>query len=399
MRTITFRTALAVSLLQAGSVAAQPEPEDPAAGAPAHPDPAAVTPEVAPVAVTEPTAVASAEDPPHGEAEAADASLIKLSGHVAATYNYNLMKPAGGVTPFHSYTAPHNTFLLNQAHLAVTGSDDKFAYAVEIDAGTDAFLNTYLSPVGPSYFDIQEAYVSYTAASGLGFKAGKFVTYNGIEVIESPANPTISRGFLFGLAEPATNVGALGTYKISDTLDVALGAVSGWDLIVDNNDNKTIVAKLGVTKEKLGLVISSYAGKETNNTDWRATLDATAVIKMAKMDLWLQANVGFEEGVAAMGEDGMWMGFGVQPVMRIDDKLSLCGRVEAFLDGDGARTGAEQTLINVSVAPAYKVHERVTIRAEARLDFSSEDVFQSDDATADPGAMQVIGLTEAAVTF
>jgi len=388
MRISTFRTALAVSLLYAGSAAAQPTPPEgapPVEPPPAEPPVETVAAPVETTATAEATADPTGPDststklPPHGEPEPADTALLKLSGHVASTFNYNLMDPAGGVTPFHSYTAPHNTFLLNQAHVALTGADDHFSYAVEIDAGTDAVINS-----GGSYFDIQEAYVTYTADSGLGFKAGKFVTFNGIEVIESPANPTISRGFLFGLAEPYAHVGAL-------------GAVSGWDLIVDNNDNKTIVAKLGVTKEKLGLVLSSYAGKETNNTDWRATFDATAVLKLTKMDLWLQGNVGFEEGVAAMGEDGMWMGFGVQPVYHLDDKLSLCGRLEAFLDGDGARTGAEQTLINVSVTPSYKVHEHVTVRFEGRLDFSTEDVFVNVDG--DAGAIQVIALSEASVAF
>lgn len=401
MRLSTFRTAFAASLLYAGSAAAQPTPPEGAPPVEPPTEPPTVTPPVETSdAAVEASATAEATGPdstttklpPHGEPEPADTSLLELSGHVAATYNYNFMDPAGDTTPLHSYTALHNTFLLNQAHVALTGADDHFSYAVEIDAGTDAVINS-----GGSYFDIQEAFVTYTAASGLGFKAGKFVTFNGIEVIESPANPTISRGFLFGLAEPYTHVGALGTYKISDTLDVALGAVNGWDLIVDNNDNKTIVAKLGVTQEKFGLVLSSYAGKETNNTDWRATFDATAVIKMAKMDLWLQGNVGFEEGVAAMGEDGMWMGFGVQPVFHVDDKLSLCGRLEAFLDGDGARTGADQTLVNLSVTPSYKLGEHVTVRFEGRLDISTEDAFVNVDGKA--GAMQVIALSEASVAF
>ncbi len=367
--------------LWTATAAAQPVPETeapveaaPVEAAPVEPPPAA--------------------PPPPAEVDADRPSLAPtLSGHVAATYNFNFMDPALGTTPFHSYTAKHNSFLLNHAHVMIAGSDEAIAYSVEIDAGTDAIFNT----VG-SYFDVQEAWVSYTAPSGLGFKAGKFVTFNGIEVIESPSNPTISRGFLFGLAEPFAHVGVLGIYQASDTLDFAVGAVNGWDLIVDNNDNKTLVAKVGVTQDKLGLIVSAYAGKETGE-NYRATLDATAVVKLAKLDLWLQGNVGFEEGVALDGEDAMWMGFGVQPVFKIDDKLSLGARLEAFIDGDGARTTVDQTLINVSVAPAYKVHDRVTVRAEGRLDFSTEDVFVSDDVTADPGAIQVIALTEASVAF
>src|SRR5688500_5962825 len=173
--------------------------------------------------------------------EAATPSLAPtISGFIDGTYNYNFNHPAAGVTPYHTYTAPHHSFLLNAAHLALTGGDGKLSYALEIDAGTDAFVNTL-----DDDFDVQEAWAAYTTDLGLGFKVGKFVTFNGIEVIESGANPTISRGFLFGLAEPFTHVGALVTYKISDQLDVAAGAVNGWDVMVDNNSTKTMVGKLG----------------------------------------------------------------------------------------------------------------------------------------------------------
>ena len=41
----------------------------------------------------------------------------------------------------------------------------------------------------------------------LTLTGGKFVTYEGIEVIEGPVNPTLTRGFLFGLAEAIGHVG------------------------------------------------------------------------------------------------------------------------------------------------------------------------------------------------
>jgi hypothetical protein len=317
-----------------------------------------------------------------------------LSGFVDATYNYNFSQPAGGLSPYHSYTQKHHSFLLNSAHLAVVGSSDSVAYLVEIDAGTDAALNS-----GGSLVDVQEAWVAYTADSGIGFKAGKFVTYNGIEVIENPANPTISRGFLFGLAEPATHVGALGTYRISDQLDVALGVVNGWDLMVDNNSSKTIVAKFGVTTDAFLLTLSALAGPEraTNNDDWRVTFDATGMYKLPTVDLWFQANSGMEQGLAAGGDSATWFGVGVQPVIHLTDTFALGTRLELFDDLDGARTGAEQMLINVSVAPAITLSEHVVMRAEARVDISNEDSYVNSDG--DAGSIQLIGLTEAMVIF
>lgn len=378
----------------AGSAAAQPD-EDETTGAPVE-DPAAgatVGAEAAPIEAT--TATEAEALPEEAAAEEPAATLApKISGHVNGTYNYNFLKPADGINRFHSYSVADNTFMLNAAHLAITGSDDRMFYAVEIDAGTDAVVNTL-----DDDFDLQEAYLGYTSEGGIGFKVGKFVTYNGIEVIESPANPTISRGFLFGLVEPFGHVGGVVTYKISDTLDVAVGMVNGWDVIVDNNDVKTFVGKLGVTTEKVLMTVSAYAGPERagNNDDWRTTFDVTGVAKLAMMDLWFQANYGMEAGLAAGGEAASWFGAGVQPIYKVNDDLALGARVEVLADSDGARTGGEQTLFNISVAPAYHVYGPITMRAEARVDVSSEEAFI--DADGAPGTTQIVALTEAIVAF
>ncbi|HUS67334.1 MAG TPA: outer membrane beta-barrel protein [Kofleriaceae bacterium] len=338
------------------------------------------------------------QDPPPetvipSESETSPSLAPTVSGFIDGTYNYNFNHPAGGVTPYHTYTAPHHSFLLNAAHVALTGSDGKVSYAVEIDAGTDAFVNTL-----DDDFDIQEAWVSYTSDIGLGFKAGKFVTFNGIEVIESGSNPTISRGFLYGLAEPFTHVGALATYKISDQMDVAAGVVNGWDVMVDNNSLKTLVGKFGLNLDTFILTLSAYSGPEQplDDDDWRTTFDATAMVKLGTIDLWLQANLGTEENAAADG-DATWTGLGVQPVFHLNEELSLGARAELFSDNDGARTGFDQTLFNVSVTPAYALTRNLILRAEGRLDVSSEDVYADTDG--DASSSQVIALGEALVVF
>lgn len=371
-----WRTTIAAVTLLLSSPA-QAQRLDPA-GAPPPADPA---PETA---------------PPEPEAPASLSPAI--SGFVDGTYNYNFNRPAAGVTPYHTYTAPHHSFLLNAAHVALTGSDGKLSYAVEIDAGTDAFVNTL-----DDDFDIQEAWVSYTGEMGLGFKAGKFVTFNGIEVIESGSNPTISRGFLFGLAEPFTHVGALGTYKISDQMDVAVGVVNGWDVMVDNNSLKTLVGKFGLTMDQFLVVLSAYSGPEQplNDDDWRTTFDATGMVKVGTIDLWFQANFGTEEnagdGPPADPGDATWTGIGVQPVFHLSEALTLGARAELFSDNDGARTGLDQTLFNVSVTPGYKLTQNLILRAEGRVDISSEDVYVDTDGEA--SSSQIIALGEALVVF
>jgi len=358
----------------AQGVAPEPEPE-PAAAPPVDPAPPAPPP---------------TEAPP-GEAPAA--SGPKLSGFVDATYNYNANKPANGVNAFHTYTGPHNSLLLNAAHLALTGSSGPVAYAIEVDYGHDAVVDS-----GDDDVDVQEAYVAYAAPSGLGFKAGKFVTFNGIEVIESINNPTISRGLLFGLAEPFTHVGGMVTYRASDTLDFALGAVNGWDVVLDNNNAPTFIAKVGVTGDGYTVVASGNAGPEQpeNKQDWRTTFDLTGMVKVGPVDLWLQGNVGREENVPDIG-DASWYGAGVQPIAHLAERLALGARAEVFVDSDGARSGVAQRIVNVSLTPAFTVASGLVVRGEARLDVSDQMVFE--DAEEEMSKHQAVGLGEVVWSF
>src|SRR5689334_3866063 len=116
-RTTITATALLLSLLSTPALAQTLDPSG--APPPADPPPEAVT----------------ATDT--AEPEATPSLTPTLSGFIDGTYNYNFNHPAAGVTPFHTYTAEHHSFLLNAAHVALTGGDGKMAYAVEIDAGSD----------------------------------------------------------------------------------------------------------------------------------------------------------------------------------------------------------------------------------------------------------------------
>ncbi|MBI2505700.1 MAG: porin [Candidatus Latescibacteria bacterium] len=326
----------------------------------------------------------------------AGAESPALSGFIDATYNRNLQSGDSGPTTnqHHSFDAQANSFLLNAVHLAATGSSgEELSYAIEVDMGTDAAaINSGGLGTGDE-MDLQEAYVTYRKPdSKLGFKAGKFVTYNGIEVIESGANPTVTRGYLFGLAEPYTHTGIVATYQLSQALDVHLGAVNGWDLFVDNNTRPTGVVKLGYSGgDPLALTVSAYLGPEQagNTDDSRMSVDATGVSKSVKnLDLWFQVNYGSEAKVAA-GEDASWLGFGLQPLYHFSEKTCLGVRYEYFKDSDGARSGTTQALQNISIAPAYYLTKSLLSRLEVRADMSDEDVFTDSDGEATGQQLQV----------
>ena len=65
--------------------------------------------------------------------------------------------------------------------------------------------------------------------NGLDIYAGKFVTFLGYEVIESPANLNFSRGLLFTNLIPLTHTGVYADYKFNNTVEAKLGIVDGWN--------------------------------------------------------------------------------------------------------------------------------------------------------------------------
>jgi hypothetical protein len=308
-----------------------------------------------------------------------------FSGFIDASYNYNFSK--GTTNTLRSYDARANQINLNNAHFAVSGTPSKkLAYTAEADFGSDAAVHGLLNQPGgsaPIGVDLQEAYLTYSFSDKVSFTGGKFVTFEGIELIEGPSNPTVSRGYLYGLAEPFCHVGGYVTLLPSSHVDFKIGVVNGWDLLVDNNRDKTIISRVGVNLgDPLSFGISYLLGVEqVNSNNWRHSLDLTGVTKVfTGVAVNFQANYGTESFSQAQGgtSSTKWFGFGIQPVLSLCESLDLGCRIEYFADDQGARTGIpDLNAINVTLTPALKL-EGATFRLEYRFDNSNKEVFVKD---------------------
>ncbi len=333
------------------------------------------------------------------------AEAPRISGFIDTTYNYDFNRPKSRTTALRSFDRRTDSFLLNNAQIQIDGSKDGIGYLTKLAYGTDA--SVFKSggtgadaglPTAPSTnaynFELAEAYLTYKCPiTGIMLKAGKFVTTEGIEVIESKDDATITRGFLFGLAEPYTHVGAMAGYAISK-VDLWVGAANGWDLHTDNNYGKTLLAKLGLNLCDMvsGSVSFIYGAEKspvagTNYADDRRTsIDTTWAIKPCKkLTLNLQGNAGTEENTniadrdsngVADGGVGHWYGVGIQPKYEFNNKLSLGARYEWFSDLDGARTGngvtgATTIAQNLTIAPQVNLTDSLVMRVEYRHDWTS----------------------------
>ena len=221
---------------------------------------------------------------------------ITLSGYVDTSYTEQFggrgqyapgtpfaTNPGGGPANVHAnlrqFDTSNNTFNINAVKIALEKAlPDKndWAAGFRIDTiyGEDA---KYLGDTAINGLDgntsglaLEQAYVKFRVpvGNGLDIYAGKFVTFLGYEVIESPANLNFSRGLLFTNAIPLTHTGVYADYKFNDTVEAKFGIVDGW-----NNSTSSSVNSLSGTanessfgKAITGQLTINAPGKNANIT-------------------------------------------------------------------------------------------------------------------------------------
>jgi len=190
---------------------------------------------------------------------------ITLSGYVDTSYTEQF-EGAGKYGPVNQGTGPvatnpgglhqfdvqNNDFNVNAVKIALEKAlpdKNEWAAGFRIDTmyGSDAKIlgatDTALGS-GASSVYLEQALVKFRipVGNGLDIYAGKFVTFLGYEVIESPANLNFSRGLLFTNAIPLTHTGVYADYKFNDTFEAKFGIVDGW-----NNSSSNSVGSAGPT--------------------------------------------------------------------------------------------------------------------------------------------------------
>ncbi len=245
-------------------------------------------------------------------------------------------------------------------------------------------------------FDLEQAYITYHApvGNGLDFKAGKFVTLLGSEVIRSPDDWSFSRSFLFTYAIPFTHTGVLASYSLGDYGSVTGGVVNGWDIVDENNQFKSLIGAVTLTPIKtVSLGINGITGAERpgDNRNDRSVIDLTAMWQPIE-PLTLMANwdYGHESGLShgVTGTTGFdtanWHGLALYAKYDVSKIWSLAGRWEYFNDLGNTRTGltgpggtTENNLHfqEFTLTSQWKLFNHLISRLEYRHDNANERVF------------------------
>jgi len=183
---------------------------------------------------------------------------VSVAGYLDGYYQYDLngrSAPSGPVG--RAFDTTQEQFTFNAAKLGLTWSDSKSATGAELDLlyGNIAALTNLTS--NNASVGIEQGYMTQ-AFGPITFKLGKFGTFLGTEVTDTPGNMNYSRSILF-TAIPFYHTGLMGTYAIMDGLAASLYIGDGNSVDFASNEDKDFGAQVVYTKIKnLSLTLNYY---------------------------------------------------------------------------------------------------------------------------------------------
>lgn len=254
-------------------------------------------------------------------------------------------------------------------------------------------------------FAIEQAYVQYIAPLGfwgnsdifphsIEFKAGRFTTMAGYEVIEGPSNWNISRSVTFGYALPFTHTGIRATFGLfNDYLTVTTGINNGWDADIGSHTYKTFEGAVSFKPFKdVTWTTATYIGpSDTTSTGGPNTIGpaignrflVTNVLNWDvndKLALGGDFDFGNQRRVGLDGSDvfqsAQWYGTAGYAKYQIAEKFSAAYRFELFRDADryrnwtGVGTAGATTDVANTLTLEYKISENLIGRGEYRIDYA-----------------------------
>ncbi len=224
------------------------------------------------------------------------------------------------------------------------------------------------------------ANVSYLVGDDRGVRltAGLINSYIGYESYLAIDNPNYTRGYLLDNV-PYFLIGLEALYDASDTVDIGVYLVTGYNYLTDPNDAPSagVQAKWKISPNTT-LTQNLYYGPDQAETGidyWRFLTDT--IIEW-KRDRWLLAaalDYGTEKQAYLPGQPrARWSAGAIWARYSIDERMSIALRPEFYRDEDGLITGARQTIKALTATFKYQLsprNQRLVGTFELRYDRST----------------------------
>ncbi len=228
---------------------------------------------------------------------------------------------------------------------------------------------------------IEQAYAAIAIRPTTTLTFGIFNAPIGYELVDAPDLAFYSHALVFDYGLP-TNVTGLMLTQTLGKFTFNGYVVNGWDIIEDNNQEKTLGFRLGAADlgGGFGGGISGIFGDEGAPGNRRSVLDLDfGYSGMAGLTLGGEVNLGSE----AFGDStSKWTGFTVT-AKKAFGNAALAVRYDYFKDdpafGQSRLGSGKINAQSISIAPQMTFDERLLLRLEGRIDLGSEDVFTDRD--------------------
>ena len=280
----------------------------------------------------------------------------------------------------------NSSFTLDEVELDINAKiDDRLSLRAdlnyrEVDAGGGLTADEIL----------EQGYITYKTDLGehtLDITFGKFNAPIGFELLDPVDMYQYSHSLLFNFAIPTNLTGVMGFIKPSEQIDLSVYYVNGWDVNSDNNNHKTIGARVGLTpNEDVNIGLSLIRGAELAvGGDVRTVIDLDFTLTtVEKLIIGGEFNIGEEENTGIGGDDAEWMGLMVMANYEIDDENSVTFRFDTLDDEGGTRIGVpgvDVEVTSVTFAALRSLDENAGVLFELRMDDADVNIF--DGGTED----------------
>ena len=308
---------------------------------------------------------------------------FKFSTYVDAYYSYDSDKDKS-LRQLSSISPYRDEFRLNIAQLSLKYNTEKIRGTFTMHFGDIPRVNW---PGNNQY--VQEANVGFSPYKNLWIDAGYFLTHIGCEGI--PKNNYFSSFSLQSYYEPFYQSGVKISYDFSEKFTACLHVLNGYNLLDDNNKNKSVGLQLTYTpKPDLKFTYNNIVGNEMpTGTDGKIRFLNNLVINLTCKKLELVAGLDFglqEKTKLADSSTAYVYGALISAKYHIIPKFSAMARGEFYQDLDGVLSGL---IVNdrgakgngISLGVEFNPVESAYIRLECRylrLD-ANEKIFYNND--------------------
>lgn len=318
-----------------------------------------------------------------------------IGGWAEAYYAWNFNEPSNGITDLRGFDNRHNSFNLSNLVLDAQWDYEGVNGRITLQWGTTPATYYLAETAGPNLGTgvgaqsislwqlLQQAYVGYRIpiGAGLNVQAGLFLSPIGAEGMNVRDNWFYSRSNLF-YGFPFYHTGIRLSYPVTPELTLYAWAINGWNTVLDNNDEKSILVTASLSVGPVAANLSYLSGIERpegapEGRAWRHVFDLNATITPVDwLGLQGQLTAGFEPnnfGTSAYAAGALAVR--VQPI----DWLFVSARGDFFWEGLGSNAAGTASAIfwpvewvsSATASVELRPVDHVSFRLEYRHDHSA----------------------------